>query len=183
MKTSYLFVLFFNYIALSQLVAQSYSIAAGTAYGDDIETLGFHTRAYYNFPSGKVCLGPEFTLFGNNEETAGDLTVETSLWELNFNAHFIFELSHKVGFYPVAGINFSHEREEFFMGNMLEEEETIEKWGINAGAGFHYILTPKFIAFTEWDHLFSDLSQNTFTIGIFYTFGKGFEMNGHEEEE
>lgn len=172
----------FCFCGFYRATGQSYSVAAGAAYGDDIETVGFHTRAYYNFPNGKVCLGPEFTWFGTNDEVEGSLRTETSLWELNFNAHFVFELSHKVGFYPVLGLNFSREKEDFFVNDVFEEEETFEKWGVNAGAGFHYILNHKFIAFTEWDHLFSDLSQNTFTVGIFYTFGKGFTGASEHEE-
>ncbi len=68
-----------------------------------------------------------------------------------------------------------------FVNNVFEEEETFNEWGINAGAGFHYFLNYKFIVFSEWDHLFSDLSQNTFTVGLFYTFGKGFTSPEHEE--
>ncbi len=113
MKTPILITAILCLQCCMQVQAQSYSLAAGAAYGDDIENVGFHTRAYYNFPNGRICLGPEFTLFGNREENEGNARIETSLWELNFNAHFIFELSHKVGFYPVLGINFSRENEEF----------------------------------------------------------------------
>ncbi|MEL7002287.1 MAG: outer membrane beta-barrel protein [Bacteroidota bacterium] len=160
---------------------QSYSAAVGAAYGDDINTVGVHARGYYNFPNGRVCFGPEFTYFENKEEVDGNIREEISLWEINFNAHFIFELSHKVGFYPVIGANFSHEREDIFVNNTFEEEETLQEWGVNAGAGFHYLINPKWIIFSEWDHLFSDLSQNTFTIGIFYTFGKGLGVSEHKE--
>jgi hypothetical protein len=37
------------------------------------------------------------------------------------------------------------------------------------GGGFHYFVHKNFFIIGEVDHLFSDLEQNTFTLGILFT--------------
>ena len=76
-----------------------------------------------------------------------------------------------MGVYPVVGLNYSQEKEEY---TDTGEEETLKKWGANLGIGTHYAVN-KFTVFLEYDHLFSNLSQNTFILGVFYTFGEKSE--------
>ena len=151
------------------LQAQSYSIGIAGVYGDDIQEPGFNLRAYYNLKNERICFGPEFTLFKNHIEEHGNGEIELSLFELNFNVHYIFEISEKFGVYPLTGLNFSREREE--PSAVSEESVTEEKWGLNLGFGAHYPVRD-FTFFVEYDHLFSDLNQNTYTAGVFYTFGR-----------
>ena len=174
--------LFILLLSITMGYGQKWSAALGAAYGDDIESAGFHGRAYYNLPNGRICFGPEVSVFGGSSETIGNLRENRDLWEVNFNVHYVVELSHKFGFYPVTGINYSNETEDFFLNNERIETETIREWGVNLGAGFHYLINPKWIIFTEWDHLFSDLSQNSFTAGLFFTFGKGFGQHKGNSE-
>ena len=152
-------------------VAQSYSLGAGLAYGDDIKEPGINVRGYYNLAGNRICFGPEFTYFKKRTENSASEELDVSLFELNFNAHYIFEVNHKLGVYPIVGLNYSQEKEKYADTG---EEDTLKKWGANLGIGTHYAVN-KFTAFLEYDHLFSNLSQNTFILGVFYTFGEKSE--------
>ncbi|MCG8389461.1 MAG: porin family protein [Cytophagales bacterium] len=149
--------------------AQSYSVGIAGAYGDDIEEPGVNLRAYYNLKNDRICFGPEFTVFRTRSKTVGNEEEEVSLFEVNVNLHYIFELTEKLGVYPLTGVNFSREKVE--VGSLEEAEE---EWGVNLGLGAHYAVG-KFTVFTEYDHLFSELNQNSFLLGVFFTFGKGGE--------
>ncbi len=147
-------------------------VGGGPLYGDDIKELGANLRLY-TFIGDKICFGPEFTAFGKHDTMIDGDPAELSLWEVNFNAHYIFEVSEGLGFYPVAGLNYSKETETIQGHNDLTEDA----FGVNLGFGVHYELH-KFIVYTEYDSLFSDLSQNSFTVGILFHLGK----KGYEKE-
>ncbi len=166
--------LLFCVLGAINLKAQTYSLGLATAYGDDIETFGIHTRAYVNSKNQRFCAGPEFTYFLKSSHRDGSDLEERELFEVNLNMHFIFELSHHFGFYPLMGLNYSNERASFYHNDQLDHEELIRKWGLNLGGGFHYMASPNWIIFIEFDHLFSELSQNNALLGVFYTFGQGF---------
>lgn len=149
------------------LSAQRYSIGLATAYGNDIETVGYQIRAYYNVDH-KTCFGPEFTYFPETTHTVAGEQVDVSLTEYNFNGHhhLYFGLEH-LGIYPLGGLNYSIEK-------IGEEEETA--FGFNIGAGLHYS-KKKWTFFSEVIHLTGDLSEETFVFGIFYIPGKSHEQH------
>lgn len=147
-------------------------VGGGPLYGDDIEELGANLRLY-TFIGDKICFGPEFTAFGKHETVIDGDPAELSLWEVNFNAHYIFEVNEGLGLYPVAGLNYSKETEDIEGHSDLTEDA----FGVNLGFGVHYELQ-KFIVYTEYDRLFSDLSQNSFTLGVLFHLGK----KGHGKE-
>ncbi|MEO1053462.1 MAG: outer membrane beta-barrel protein [Bacteroidota bacterium] len=159
---------------------------AGTAviYGDDIESFGLNGRIYHNFHGGRVCIGPEFTIFSPRNEEESDLAEERRLWEFNFNGHFILPLKPRFGAYILTGYNYSREVEDFTTSMGETEEEIITASGFNLGGGFHYELSHKWLLFMEYDHLFSSLEQNSFSFGIFLNIGKeegeeGGRKGGH----
>lgn len=171
MKKIILCLVLVQCIAVCHVIAQSYSAGAGLAYGDDIKEPGINVRGYYNLANDKICFGPEFTYFKKRTENSTNEEIDISLFELNLNAHYIFEVTHKLGIYPIIGLNYSQEKEKY---TDTEEEETVKKWGMNAGLGTHYAVN-KLTIFLEYDHLFSDLNQNTFILGVFYTLGEKSE--------
>ena len=142
-------------------------------YGDDIEEIGANLRLY-TFIGDRICFGPEFTIFGNHNTMIDGDAAELGLWEVNFNGHFIFEVGEGLGLYPVTGLNYSREVERV-EGHADVVEDA---FGVNLGFGVHYELKNT-ILYTEYDRLFSDLRQNSFTIGILFHLGK----KGRERKE
>lgn len=141
------------------VVSQRYSVGLASTYGNEIETLGYQVRAYYNIDH-KTCFGPEFTYFPETSHSIGGEELDVSLTEYNFNGHhhLYFGLDH-LGVYPLGGFNYSVEK-------VGDEKETA--FGLNIGLGLHYS-KKKWTFFTEAIHLTGDLSEETFIFGIFYT--------------
>jgi opacity protein-like surface antigen len=165
-----------------QLSAQTYSFGIAGIYGDDIDNFGVNTRVYINNNKHNMCIGPEFSYFFEETREFGDETEKINLYEININGHYVVELIPNLGFYGLTGVNYSREQEEIFHLGELEEEIITRRWGWNLGAGVHYQFNHQWIIFTEYDHLFSDLSQNSVALGAFFTFGKGFRVGGHTPE-
>ncbi len=160
-------------------IGQSLSFGSALVYGDEIDALGVNVRGYFNTADHRMCFGPEFTFFNKSEmEDVADIDI--SLFEFNLNGHYVFEVSDKLGINPIVGLNYSRE-EEITMG--MGEEEFYEKsaWGLLTGVGFHFFLSEHFFMIGEYDHLFSALSENTFTLGLLYTFQVGKKKH-HEPE-
>jgi hypothetical protein len=149
------------------LQAQTISIGSTGVYGDDIDAFGINFRSYYNTANHRMCLGPEVTFFNRTEMSHGN-EVDLSLFEFNFNGHYVFEVSEKLGINPIIGLNYSREEE-----NEIDQNEEITKikddWGLLAGVGFHYFVHHRFFIIGEYDHLFSELRQNTYTLGVLYS--------------
>lgn len=176
MKTTLLFAL------LSSLIyegaAQSFSIGTAGIYGDDIGNAGIQLRGYYNMKGNRVCFGPEFSSFFTTSESHNGEVTKRKLSEMNFNLHYIIEITEKWGVYPLAGLNYSIEKEEVEVSSEIEKHN-LEKLGTNLGIGVHRAKN-KWVFFGEYDHLFSELSQNSFIVGAFFTLGK--THNEHKNE-
>lgn len=155
---------------------QSWSIGPGVIYGDDIEQVGLHVRGYYNLSGDRICFGPEFSHFFSKSEYHPGEIINRYLNEINFNMHYIFELGHQWGVYPLAGINLSLEKEEisFQNGGVVNIHDSA--FGANLGIGIHGAVN-KWTFFAEFDHLISDLGQNSLVLGTFYTFSKATEAS------
>ena len=135
--------------------------------------IGFNARGYYGI-NEHFCFGPEVTLFPKQEvENNYDLKIT----ELNFNAHYIFEVSHKIGVYPLSGINYTIEQER--VSNTSEEEKE-EAFGINYGLGVHYNLGKTF-AFAEFKGVSGALNDEFITVGVVFVFLKNEKQKSRKE--
>ncbi|MFT7237698.1 MAG: hypothetical protein ACI93L_001784 [Cyclobacteriaceae bacterium] len=177
MRPISLILLLFFTMASATLQAQSWSVGIAGIYGDDIKNGGLHVRGYYNVKGDRICFGPEFSRFIKTTETHNGETFERQLNEVNLNLHYVFELNHHWGLYPLTGLNISSENE---VETTTKKEHSLTKVGANLGLGVHRAIG-QWILFGEYDHLFSTLSQNSILLGAFFTFGKKTETtNTHE---
>ena len=149
-------------------------IGAAGIYGDDIQEPGVNLRLYY-YNNGKICFGPEFSLFNSHKEIVDGEEVTTKLWEFNFNGHYIFETTERLGLYPLVGLNVSRETEDIEGLGRVAEETSL---GVNVGAGAHYVFN-RFLLFAEYDYLISNLHQNSFQVGFLIHLGR--KTNREEE--
>ncbi len=165
----------------SSAFSQRFDIGVAGVYGDDITKFGQNTRFYVNTKDHRFCLGPEFSWFQEDSKMVSGEELQRNLVEFNFNGHVNLELFGPLMFYPLIGLNYSVEKEDFLHNGDIEESETLKEWGLNVGSGLHYSLKEDWIVFAEYDHLFSNLSQNTLTFGILVGFGK--IKGGHHDED
>jgi len=126
----------------------SFSLGGGVPFSFHFETPGLNLRGYYNI-NHNICFGPEVSYIKNSNIDVLDVDVV---------GHYIFELPW-VGFYPVAGINFTNERTAH-----------IQKEGFGAlfGGGIHRNFK-QFIFFTEYTHVQGKITDDFVTAGILYT--------------
>ncbi len=160
--------------SFSHSTAQTYSLGLAGVYGDDIDNLGVHVRGYINSRNHKFCIGPEFTWFFRETTSQDNQVLERDLFEINLNGHYVMELTETLGLYGLTGLNFSQEKEVYLHDGQIEEEEVFREYGINLGAGVHYIINANWMVFGEYDHLFSNLSQNTFTLVVCQGLNAGY---------
>lgn len=137
----------------------------GPTYELNNDLAGTNARLYYG-PNEKFCFGPEASYYPYqkiNDE------YEASIIDLNINAHYIFEVTHKLGIYPVSGLNFTIEKERLieFKDDVFEEEEL----GLNYGLGAHYNLG-KIFAFVEFKGVIGQLNDEFLTAGILFNLSK-----------
>lgn len=177
MKPIILVALILTSVSINDVLSQSYSLGGALIYGDDIGEFGGHARAYYNLKNDKICFGPEFSQFSKKKITVGSEEITARLREVNFNLHYIFELNETWGVYPLVGLNMSFVNEEITnISSGHTETHKAEEFGTNLGIGLHKNVN-RWMIFGEFDRLFSDLSQNSFLIGAFFTFGKKQNMD------
>ncbi len=163
-------LLLFFIIALSTKAQQGWMIGIAPSLELNEELLGINTRVYYG-PNDHFCFGPEITFFPYQEI---DNEYELKVTELNINAHYIFELTHKLGVYPLTGINYTIEKERLIEQSRESEEE--DEFGLNYGLGAHYNLG-KLFAFAEFKGIAGKLNDEFISIGVI------FSLSGQQEKK
>ncbi len=134
--------------------------------------LGINTRIYYG-PNDHFCFGPEVSFFPYQEI---DNEYELKVTELNFNAHYIVELTHDFGIYPLSGINLTIEKERLI--EVTDENKEEDGFGLNYGLGIHYNLG-KLFAFAEFKGVTGKLKDEFMTIGVIFLFSKPKDKQEH----
>ena len=169
-------ITFLLLFTISSLSAQKFALGGGVPFNVSTEAVGLNLRAYYNL-NEKICFGPELSYFFPTTEIHEDEEIGTKVIEFNFNAHYIFELTHKIGIYPVIGLNYTIEKEEIkYLNEERTEDEYHRTFGMNIGGGFHIPLS-KFTPFAEYEYVLGDLKEHIITLGVF------FHLSHHEEGE
>jgi len=156
LKIKFLFLLLFTTIGIQ--AQETWLLGAGPSLELDEELIGANVRAYYGI-NEHFCFGPEVTIFPfqsvNNEE-------DIAITDLNFNAHYIFEISHKLGIYPLTGLNYTIETER--SSNVTEREEA---FAVNYGFGLHYKLGNLYV-FSEFKGVTGELKDEFLTVGVIF---------------
>lgn len=165
-------------------LAQGLSIGPGVNYGFGIKSPAAHLRSYF-FLNEHLCFGPEFNWFLPRTETTALYVTRHEAWELNFNAHYVFEFSHRFGAYPITGIQLARERELVEdIGFPIEPSGShIEHaLGWNIGAGAHYF-AGRVIPFVEYLYTVGDLGQHAIIVGTFIVLFEKKKDHSNSEHE
>ncbi|GMN05796.1 hypothetical protein MTsPCn5_11850 [Croceitalea sp. MTPC5] len=163
-------ILFFSLCTHAQ---EGWMVGLGPITAPAPSLLGGNVRAYLG-TSPTFCFGPEVSIFPYQSTTEES---ETSLYELNFNAHYVFELAHRFGVYPLSGFNYTNEKERLLLDTEeIEEEDAL---GINYGIGAHYSIN-RVLLFAEFKGVVSQLSDEFFTVGAIVLLSKP-QKKPHQE--
>ena len=166
-------------LSAQMMQSQSISVGGGFEYNMSIDEVGYHLRAYYNIGE-HICFGPEFTTFGDKRIVEDGVDIDESSVEYNLNGHYIFELSHKIGTYPILGLNHTRIKEEYIEPTTNEPvQKNINTWAANLGWGTHYNLKNGSIFF-EYHTSISTPGDHILSLGAFFNFGNSGEEDTHE---
>ncbi|WP_425234406.1 hypothetical protein [Ulvibacterium sp.] len=165
------YLLFWGFLLCMDLNAQEGLMGGGgPSFELDENLFGINARLFYG-TDPTFCFGPEVTFFPYQEI---DEEYELSVIDLNANAHYIVEISHKLGIYPLGGINYTIEKERLISDT--DDMEEVSEFGLNYGLGAHYNLHHFFI-FAEFKGVAGQLNDEFFTAGIILPLGKSNEEN------
>jgi outer membrane protein X len=82
-------------------MAAGLGVVLGT--GNDLTNFGIGAKFQYNV-TNPLRLEGSFSYFFPKKEGEGDFEVSTSMWDLSVNAHYLFSMSERLTFYPLAGL-------------------------------------------------------------------------------
>ena len=158
-KITIIYILLSSFSTLN--AQEGFIVGVGPTYEFNNEAVGVNGRLYYGV-NEKFCFGPEISFYPYQDI---DDEYEVSIIDLNINAHYIFEITEKLGLYPLSGLNYTIERERLieFNDNLLEEKEL----GLNYGLGAHYNLGGLFV-FLEFKGIIGELNDEFLTAGVLF---------------
>lgn len=96
-------------------------------------------------------------------------------WDLNFNFHYVIPMKYGFSVYPVLGATFLHRNVSFTNyredGTTFEDAENFGRFGLNAGVGVQYDISPEVYVDYEIKYQYvSDFDRCNMHIGICYRF-------------
>lgn len=160
--------------------AQSVSVGGGPIGSLELGTPGINLRTYYNHGE-HVCGGIEASVFlPSRHHTLVDAEVTEYLSEINLNIHYVFELTHHLGWYPVVGFNATRIRETV-TGPWLTEADVhiVQAAGANLGGGLHGKFK-RWSPYLEYKYVAGELADHFIAAGVVFTFSKREPDGSHE---
>ena len=90
-------------------------------------------------------------------------------WELNLNAHYVFNVSERFNLYPIAGLTYVSPT--YSSGKSIFENKSNGRFGLNVGVGAEFAINSHFSLAAEIKYsLVSKYDQAVFGLGALYKF-------------
>ena len=163
-------MLIVSHTSISQ---ENFVAGVGPSLELDENIFGANFRTYYGV-NKQFCFGPEVSYFPFQEI---DEEYQLSIVDLNFNAHYIFEINHAIGIYPLSGINYTIEKERLI--DDKNQSYQVDELGLNYGLGLHYNFG-HFYLFGEFKGIVGQLNDHFITVGAIFSI-KRFKKEKHHE--
>jgi len=100
-----------------------------------------------------------------------------SVWDININLHYLFHMKYGIYIYPILGATFQHTHVTDIpeiVDGVLTGKTTTEntgRFGLNAGAGMQYDITPNLYCNLEMRYQYvKDFGRGILQVGIGYRF-------------
>lgn len=139
--------LFFASISYSQFT--HVGVAAG--YGTEIKEPGFGAYGIFSV-NEEIKIVPNFMYYLPHHITTDDGTLKFSWWSINVDGDYIIVNKGNVRFYGIMGLTFlsiSGEQDEVISGQPFEDKLTMQKLGLNIGAGIRFPVSEYIAPFAE----------------------------------
>ena len=94
-----------------------------------------------------------------------------SMWDINANVHYLFNVANKVKVYPLAGIGYTNWSYKYEFPNLPVVEGSDGRLAVNLGGGAEYELTKNLSVNAELKYqIISNYSQLVLGVGVAYKF-------------
>lgn len=146
--------------------AKTAAVGLNLNYGTGIESLGLGVKGSYCF-TDHIRGEASFNYFFPKDHF--------TMWEINANAHYLFNIGDKFKVYPLVGLTYVHGHLSGFdtpnYGDFGDGSYDTGKFGVNLGGGAQYDLTDHLMLNFEVKYsLVSDLNQCVISLGAAYKF-------------
>lgn len=166
--------------------AKTAAVGLNLNYGTEIESLGLGVKGSYCF-TDHIRGEASFNYFFPKDHF--------TMWEINANAHYLFNIGDKFKVYPLVGLTYVHGHwgNKYSVGGgvdlgdgdwgygapmrkangelTVKESYNTGKFGVNLGGGAQYDLTDNLMLNFEVKYsLVSDLDQCVISLGVAYKF-------------
>lgn len=140
--------------------AKTAAVGLNLNYGTEIESLGLGVKGSYCF-TDHIRGEASFNYFFPKDHF--------TMWEINANAHYLFNIGDKFKVYPLVGLTYVHGH---LNGEIKADgSNDTSKFGVNLGGGAQYDLTDHLMLNFEVKYsLVSDLDQCVISLGAAYKF-------------
>lgn len=142
------------------------TVGLNVSYGTEIENIGVGVKGQY-YITDAICTEASFDYFLKKDGL--------SMWDVNFNAHYLFPIGDKMKIYPLAGLSYTNWKYSLDEREVLVDDDdtsdSVGKFGVNLGGGFQYDLTESMIFNAEVKYqLINTFDQVVFSVGLAYKF-------------
>lgn len=120
------------------------NVGANVLYSTDMQNIGLGLKYQYNITDAIRLEG-----VGNYYLKTDGL----SMWDINVNGHYLFNVTDKLTLYPLVGINYTHWKQDDFLSSYSDDEmDDYEGFsssysdssvGLNLGGGIQYHVTDR----------------------------------------
>ena len=138
------------------------ALGAQLVFGSETNSLGFGVKGQYNF-TDQIRGEGSFDYFLKNKGI--------SMWDINANVHYLFDVADKFKVYPLAGLGYTNWSYKYEYAGAPVVEGSDGRLAVNLGGGVEYELTKNLNVNAEAKYqIISNYNQLVLGVGVAYKF-------------
>ena len=138
------------------------ALGAQLVFGSETNNIGLGVKGQYYFTDQLRGEGSVDYFFKNKG---------VSMWDINANVHYLFDVANKVKVYPLAGLGYTNWSYKLEYDNVTLAKGTDGRLAVNLGGGAEYELTKDLSVNAELKYqIISHYNQLVLGVGVAYKF-------------
>ena len=140
------------------------ALGAQLVFGSETNSIGFGVKGQYYFTDKLIRGEASFDYFLKNQGI--------SMWDINANVHYLFDVADKFKVYPLAGLGYTNWSYKYEYPGLPVVEGSDGRLAINLGGGAEYELTKDLSVNAELKYqiVSNNYSQLVLGVGVAYKF-------------
>jgi opacity protein-like surface antigen len=185
----------FTALLISGLVNGQFThVGVAAGYGTEIREPGFGAYGIFSV-NEQIKIVPNAMYYLPHQVTTDDGTRKFSWWTLSVDGDYVIVNQGVVRFYGIMGLTFlsiTGEQDEVISGQEFKDKRTLQKLGLNIGAGIRFPVSEYIAPFAEVRYTLGDaaefefqripISQFNLTAGIMFRINET-KPRGQQAEE